>query len=68
MMSADSSYPILIFPTLREYKKRFEQWCGAQTKRSGIPEELWEAAVEVARDYGINKTAHAVRLNCTKPS
>ena len=49
-------------------RERFEKWRSKQEKRSRLPEPLWSAAVELAREYGVNKTARALRLdyNCLK--
>ena len=46
--------------TLRE---RVEQWRGRCTKRTRIPEELWAAAVRVARVEGVHATSQATRFN-----
>ena len=46
--------------TLRE---RVEQWRTCRTKRTRIPEELWTAAVTVARVEGLYATSRATRFN-----
>lgn len=46
--------------TLRE---RVEQWRERRTKRTRIPEELWTAAVRVARVEGVYATSTATRFN-----
>jgi hypothetical protein len=46
--------------TLRE---RVEQWRAQRTKRSRIPDELWMAAVRVARVEGAYATHKATRFN-----
>jgi len=49
-------------------RERFEKWRSKRKTRSRLPEPLWSAAVELAREYGVNKTARALRLdyNCLK--
>jgi hypothetical protein len=63
MISADQQLSHPNFPDIERVQERFKRWRGMQGKRSRIPEELWQAAVEVARNHGINKTAHALRLD-----
>jgi len=46
--------------TLRE---RVEQWREGRTKRTRIPEELWTAAVRVARVEGVYATSRATRFD-----
>ena len=40
-----------------ELQGRFEQWRSTQPLRSRLPESLWESAVELAREHGVNPTA-----------
>ena len=49
-------------------RERFEKWRSKQKTRTRLPETLWSAAVKLANEYGINRTAHALRLdyNCLK--
>ena len=42
---------------------RFEQWRQNRQGRAAIPDELWAAAVEVARSNGVNRTAAALHLD-----
>lgn len=46
--------------------KRFERWRGAHAGRLPIPERLWAAAVELAREHGVFHTARALRLEYGK--
>jgi hypothetical protein len=41
--------------------KRFEKWRKTRTKAK-IPDPLWDLAVRLARRYGLNRTATALRL------
>jgi len=43
--------------------ERFEKWRSKQKTRARLPEPLWAAAVKLAHEYGINRTARALRLD-----
>jgi hypothetical protein len=49
--------------TLGRVRRQFEQWRRRRARGARIPEPLWDAAVELAREHGISKTAHALRLD-----
>ena len=52
------------FPTaLRRSQRKFEQWRQRHRPRAPIPQELWRQAAELACEYGINRTARALRLD-----
>ena len=44
-------------------RMRFEAWRSRCQPRTRIPERLWESAVQVAKEYGLNKTAKTLRLD-----
>jgi hypothetical protein len=44
-------------------RSRFEQWRRTRQGKARIPDELWSAAVELARRNGINRTAAPLRLD-----
>ena len=44
-------------------RERFEKWRSKQKSRSRLPERLWSAAVKLAHEYGVNRTARALRLD-----
>jgi hypothetical protein len=44
-------------------QRKFEQWRQRHRPRAQIPQELWREAAELARAYGINRTAKALRLD-----
>ncbi|RKY06375.1 MAG: hypothetical protein DRP56_07520 [Planctomycetota bacterium] len=44
-------------------RERFEKWRSKQKTRTRLPETLWSAAVKLAQEYGINRTARALRLD-----
>jgi hypothetical protein len=48
---------------LEQLKRRFEEFRSAQRSRGRLPEALWKEAAELARCYGLNPTAQALRLD-----
>jgi len=42
--------------TIDEVRARFEEWRKNRHGKSPIPDELWSAAAELARNDGINRT------------
>jgi hypothetical protein len=42
---------------------RFERWRRTRKSKTNIPDGLWSAAVELARQYGVNRTAAPLRLD-----
>ena len=46
--------------------RRFVQWRSSHTGRLPIPEPLWTAAAELAREHGINATAKVLHLEYGK--
>ena len=51
---------------MRRIYRRFERWRSAHTGRLPIPERLWTAAVELARQQGVFHTAKVLRLEYGK--
>lgn len=49
--------------TVAEVQERFATWRSSRSKKGRIPDELWAAAVEVARRDGVNRTAQALHLD-----
>jgi hypothetical protein len=49
--------------TIEEVVSRFEQWRQTREGKASIPDQLWSAAVEVARRDGVNRTAAALHLD-----
>ncbi len=47
---------------MERLRKRFERWRQTRKPRTRIPDSLWAAAVEIARTYGLARTARAIRL------
>jgi hypothetical protein len=52
-------------PTARveQVRRRIEQWRKTRSKRGPMPEPLWEAAVELAREQGVYATSQTLRVN-----
>jgi hypothetical protein len=48
---------------INEVRSRFKSWRNTRKGKSRIPDELWSAAVEVARREGVNQTAGALHLD-----
>ncbi len=48
--------------SLEEAKARFEEWRQNRKGKAPIPDELWAAAVEVARKEGVNRTSTELRV------
>ena len=49
--------------TIDEVRARFEEWRTNRQGKSPIPDELWSAAVQLARKDGINRTAAELHLD-----
>ena len=49
--------------TLDEVRTRFENWRQNRRGKQRIPEELWSAAIELARRDGVSPTAAALHLD-----
>jgi len=47
---------------LRKVYRRLQRWRNSHTGRLPIPESLWAAAAELAREHGIFPTAKALHL------
>ena len=47
---------------LENVRRRFEEWRRSRTVRTRIPEPLWAAAVEMAKEHGIHRTAKTLRI------
>ena len=48
-----------------QLQRQFEQFRSFHPLRARIPEALWRAAVELARQHGLNAVAHPLRLDYT---
>ena len=46
-----------------QLQRQLEQFRSSQPQRTKLPETLWQAAVELARQHGIYPVAHPLRLD-----
>jgi hypothetical protein len=58
--------PAPIPEAITQLQRRLEEFRSAQPTRTKLPESLWEAAVELARQHGIYAVAHPLRLDYTR--
>ena len=49
-----------------QLQRQLEQSRSAQSGRTKLPESLWQAAVELARQHGVYPVAHPLRLDYTR--
>ena len=47
-------------------QQQLDQWRGAQMGRAKLPESFWQAAVDLAKHYGVFRTAQPLRLDYTR--
>ena len=52
--------------SMRKVHRRLERWRSSHTTRLPIPDRLWAAAAELAREHGVFHTAKALRLEYGK--
>jgi hypothetical protein len=53
-------------PDMRKIYLRLRRWRSSHARRVPLPDSLWAAAGELARQHGINRTAKALRLEYGK--
>src|SRR5215813_5197512 len=51
---------------ITQLQRQLEQFRSNRPGRKKLPESLWEAAVELARQHGIYAVAHPLRLDYTR--
>ena len=51
---------------LQNLRQRFVDWRDAGRSGKRIPEELWQAATDMARQVGVNRAAKAAGLDYSK--
>jgi len=56
------STPLIPEPIV-QLQRRLDQLRSAQPRRTKLPESLWHAAVELARQHGVYFVAHPLRLD-----
>jgi hypothetical protein len=47
-------------------QQQLDQWRGVQKGRTKLPESFWQAAVDLAKQYGVFRTAQPLRLDYTR--
>jgi hypothetical protein len=47
-------------------QQQLDQWRAAQKGRTKLPESFWQAAVDLAKQYGVFRTAQPLRLDYTR--
>jgi hypothetical protein len=50
-------------PDIERVRRRIEQWRRTRAKKTRMPDELWAAAVGLARDHGIYAVARGLRVS-----
>lgn len=58
----DKSSAVIPEP-IAQLQRQFEQFRSSHAHRARIPEALWRAAVELARQHGLQAVAHPLRLD-----
>jgi hypothetical protein len=58
MTAAEAEVPV----AMRRVYRRLERWRKQRTGRERIPEALWAAAAELAREHGVNPVSRVLRL------
>ena len=57
--------PAPIPEPIAQLQRQLDQFRSTQPGRTKLPESLWQAAVELARQHGIYPVAHPLRLDYT---
>ena len=60
-MNRKSTLPIP--EAIMQLQRQLDQFRSTQPQRTKLPEPLWQAAVELARQQGIYPVAHPLRLD-----
>lgn len=63
MISAQPSQTPLIHPSIERVRQRLEQWRKSHRPRCRLPAWVWSAAVRLAANHGLHKTARALHLD-----
>ena len=49
--------------SLEQVAERFKRWRGTRVRGEHIPPDLWAAAVGMAREHGLHRIAHELRVD-----
>ena len=55
--------PSPIPEAISQLQRQLDHFRSAQPRRTKLPESLWQAAVELARQHGVYSVAHPLRLD-----
>lgn len=58
--------PTKIPEAILQLQQQLDQWRSAQKGRAKLPESFWQAAVDLAKQYGVFRTAQPLRLDYTR--
>lgn len=50
-------------PQIQALRQRLDRWRETSKPGMRIPDSLWSGAVDLAREFGVHRTAKALRLN-----
>jgi hypothetical protein len=50
-------------PQIEQISRKIEQWRKTRLRRTRMPDELWDAAVALAREHGVYATARDLRIS-----
>src|SRR5207247_9292697 len=50
-------------PEIEQISRKIEQWRKTRLRRTRMPDELWDAAVALAREHGVYATARDLRIS-----
>src|ERR1700728_2370486 len=59
-------HPAKIPEAILQLQQQLDQWRSAQKGRAKLPECFWQAAVDLAKQYGVFRTAQPLRLDYTR--
>ena len=62
-MNSKSATPIP--GAIEQLQRQLDEFRSSQPHRTKLPETLWQAAVELARQHGVYSVAHPLRLDYT---
>ena len=63
-MNRKSTLPIP--EPIAQLQRQLDQFRSTQPRRTKLPDSLWQAAVELARQHGVYPVAHPLRLDYTR--
>jgi hypothetical protein len=58
--------PAPVSEGITQLQRQLDQFRASRAARTKLPESLWQAAVELARQHGIYAVSHPLRLDYTR--